>query len=126
MSNVDPRETVRRFMAAIASDGDLGDLDEVCLPPIAAEWRAAMESFSFTERTFTVDNVVAEGSRVAILWTIAGRQTGEFMGIPATGRRTSNTGSAFFTLQDGKIAELVTHFDAEEVLTQLGATITPG
>jgi steroid delta-isomerase-like uncharacterized protein len=121
----DPEETVRRFMAAINSDGDLDDLNEICLPPLAEEWRANMEDFAFTERTFTVDDVVADGSKVAILWSIAGRHTGEFAGIPPTGKRTSDTGAAFFTLHEGKIAKLVTHYDAEGLFKQLGATITP-
>ena len=125
MIDGDPEDTVRRFMAAIESDGDLDDLSEICLPAVAEEWRANMQSFAFTERTFTVDDVVVDGSKVAILWTIAGRHTGDFAGIPPTGKRTSNTGSAFFTLHDGKIAELVTHYDAEGVFKQLGATITP-
>jgi steroid delta-isomerase-like uncharacterized protein len=112
-------------MAAIESDGDLKDLTETCVPSVAEEWRANMENIGFTERTFTVDEVVVDGSKVAILWTIAGRHTGDFAGIPPTGKRTSNTGSAFFTLHDGKIAELVTHYDAEGVFRQLGATITP-
>lgn len=121
----DPEKTVRRFMAAVESDGDLNVLTEICLPRIVEEWRANMQSFALTERTFTVDDVVVDGSKVAILWTLAGRHTGDFAGIPSTGKRTSNTGSAFFTLDDRKIAELVTHYDAEGLFKQLGATITP-
>jgi hypothetical protein len=70
--NGDSEETVRRFMAAIESDGDLDDLSEICVPSLAEEWRANMQSFAFTERTFTVDDVVVDGSKVAVLWTIAG------------------------------------------------------
>src|SRR4029078_6481426 len=114
-----------RFMAAIESDGDLNHLTETCVPSVAKEWQANMENFGFTERTFTVDDVVVDGSKVAILWTVAGRHTGDFVGIPPPGERTSNTGPALFTLHDGKIAELVTHYDAEGVFKQLGATIRP-
>ena len=125
MGAADHLETVRRFMAALESDGDLDVLDDICLPPVAEEWRATMEGFSFSERTFTVDDVVAEGPKVAILWSIAATHTGEFAGIPPTGKRTSNTGSAFFTFHEGKIADVVVHFDADSLYEQIGAVVTP-
>jgi steroid delta-isomerase-like uncharacterized protein len=125
MSAADHKETARRFIAALASDGNLDVLNDICAPAVAQQWRAIMEDFSFSERTFTVNDIVAEGPKVAMLWSIAGRHTSEYAGIPPTGRRTSNTGSAFFTFDDGKITELVTHFDADDLYRQLGATITP-
>ena len=117
-------QTVRRFMAALESDGDLDVLSDICLPPVATEWQTSMENFSFSEMTFTVDEIVGEDSKVAILWTIAGKHTGEFNGLPPTGKRTSNTGSAFFTFEEGKIAELVVHYDADSLHEQLGAILT--
>lgn len=116
---------VRRFMAALESDGDLDVLTEICLPSVATQWRANMENFSFTDRTFTIDDMVAEGSKVAILWSIAGTHTRDFAGLPPTGKRTSNTGSAFFTFDGGKIANLVVHYDADNLYKQLGAVISP-
>jgi len=117
-------QTVRRFMAALESDGDLDVLNDICSPDVAAEWRTNMENFSFTERTFRVDQIVSDDSLVAILWTIAGKHTKEFAGLPPTDKRTSNTGSAFFTFDDGRIADLVVHYDADSLYEQLGATVT--
>ena len=119
-------QTVRRFMAALESDGDLDVLSDICLPSVATEWRTNMENFSFTERTFTIDDMVTQDRKVAILWTITGTHTSEYAGLPPTLKRTSNTGSAFFTFEDEKIADLVTHYDADSLLEQLGATIIPG
>ena len=70
MTATDQKEAVRRFMGALESRGSLDVLDEICTPAIAEEWRATMEDFAFTDRTFTVDQIVAEGSQVAILWSI--------------------------------------------------------
>jgi steroid delta-isomerase-like uncharacterized protein len=125
MDPADHEETVRRFMAALASDGDLGVLDEICAPAVATEWQTNMATFAFTDRVFTVDEVVAQDSQVAVLWTIAGTHTGEFNGLPPTGKRTSNTGSAFFSFQGGRIVALVTHYDADNLYEQLGARVTP-
>jgi hypothetical protein len=126
MVEVSHDQTVRRFMAALESAGDLEDLSDICLPAVATEWRTTMENFSFSERTFTVDDMVCEDSKVAILWTCTGKHTSDYAGLPPTGKRTSNTGSAFFTFDDdGKIANLVSHYDADSVYAQLGATLTP-
>jgi steroid delta-isomerase-like uncharacterized protein len=125
MASTGHEQTVRRFMAALESGGDIDVLSDICVPSVATEWRTNMEDFSFTDRTFTVDDMVAEGSKVAILWTISGTHTGEFAGLPPTGKRTSNTGSAFFTFDGGKIADLVVHYDADSLYKQLGATINP-
>ena len=117
------QQTVRRFMAALESSGDLTVLSEICVPSVATEWQTNMGDFSFTDRTFNVDEMVSEGSKVAILWTITGTHTGEFSGLPPTGKTTSNTGSAFFTFDEGKIADLVVHYDADSLHEQLGATV---
>jgi steroid delta-isomerase-like uncharacterized protein len=125
MSTDESRALVRRFMAALESRGDLADLDQVCSSEVADAWRGAMEAFSFTDRTFTVDEMIAAGSKVAILWTTTGRHTSDYLGIPATGRRTSNHGSAFFTVDGGRITDVVSYFDSDGLLRQLGATIQP-
>ncbi len=72
MASAGHEQTVRRFMAALESAGNLDVLSNICVPSVATEWRTNMENFSFTDRTFTVDDMVAEGSKVAILWTISG------------------------------------------------------
>ena len=120
------KAAVLRFMEALNSTGDLNVFDEACTRDVAQEWRHNMEGFAFSDRDFTVDDMIAEGAKVAILWTNTGTHTGEYAGIPATGKRSSDKGSAFFTFDgDGKIATVVSYFDAESLFRQLGATISP-
>ena len=112
-------------MEALASSGDVNDFDQLCTPDVAQEWRQNLEGFAFSDRDFTVDDMIAEDTKVAILWRNSGTHTGEDAGIPATGKRTSDKGSAFFTFDgDGKIAAVVSYFDAESLFRQLGATIS--
>jgi len=120
MGEIDQNDAVRRFMAALESGGDIDVLDRICTPSVAHEWRATLDGFAFDDRTFTVDDTVAEGSRVAILWTITATHTGEYAGIAPTSKRTSNTGSAFFTFDHGKIASVTTHYDADRLYEQIG------
>src|ERR1700704_4849700 len=35
---------------------------------------------------FTLELLIAEDGKVAVLWTARGRQVGEFLGLPATGK----------------------------------------
>jgi steroid delta-isomerase-like uncharacterized protein len=113
-------------MEALKSSGDLNVLDQICTSEVAQGWRQNMEGFSFSDRDFTVEDMIAEDARVAILWTNAGIHTRDYAGIPATGKHTTGKGSAFFTFDgDGKIAAVASYFDAEDLFRQLGATISP-
>jgi steroid delta-isomerase-like uncharacterized protein len=67
-----------------------------------------------------VGDFIAEGEWVAGRWKGEGTQTGEFAGIPATGKRVSFTGTTVYRVVDGKIAEELGEEDALLVLKQLG------
>jgi predicted ester cyclase len=126
MSTDEKRAAVERFLAALASDGDLHVLDELCTPEVAQSWQQAMAAFAFSDRTFTVDKTVVEGDQAAALWSNTGTHTGVYAGIPPTGRRTIGHGSAFFTFTEGRISAVVSYFDAEALFEALGATVQPG
>ena len=79
-------------------------------------WFAAVPDL----RTRT-DDIFAEGGRVAVRWTAEGTQTGELMGIPASGRSFRFTGMSIFRVADGKIAEQWEEWDKLDLMQQLGA-----
>ncbi len=79
-------------------------------------WRAA---FDFS---FTVEDQMAQGDRVCTRWTWNGRHTGDFMGIPATGKEVSMTGCTIHRCTpDGKITEGWWQYDRLGLMEQLGA-----
>jgi predicted ester cyclase len=49
--------------------------------------------------------VIAEADLVAARVTYSGTHQGEFVGIPATGRKTTINGVDFFRMQNGRQAE---------------------
>jgi predicted ester cyclase len=55
--------------------------------------------------TVEIHDQVAEGDKVTTRKTIHGTHTGDFMGIPATGRRVSIDVIDIVRLEDGKYAE---------------------
>src|SRR5262245_39455834 len=54
---------------------------------------------------FTIEDIIAEGDRVAVRWTNRGTHVGEFMGMPATGKAFTIAGIDIHRLRDGKLAE---------------------
>ena len=87
-----------------------------------AQDRAAVEGWkTFSpEGKMTIHQLVAEGDRVAVLWSGEGVNTGEGNGLPATGRPFRVTAMTLFRLKDGKIVEEWNVFDNYSLLSQLG------
>jgi steroid delta-isomerase-like uncharacterized protein len=73
-----------------------------------------------------IHDLIVDGDRVAVTWTFSGTNGGEIMGIPATGKKATITGSHFFRFEGDRIAETWTYPDNLGLLQQLGlATIGP-
>ena len=72
----------------------------------------------------TADLVVSEGDTVVVRGTERGTQTGEFFGLPPTGKAYSVTGTDILRIQGGKIVERWGNFDDLGLLRQLGVIPT--
>lgn len=75
---------------------------------------------AFPDLHFTLEDMVAEGDRVAWRFTARGTHQGELMGIPPTGRPATVTGIVISRFANGKWAEDQVSFDALGMLQQLG------
>jgi len=53
-----------------------------------------------------VEDLVVEGNRAAVRLKYGGTHLGPALGIPATGRRMTYAGAAFFTVRDGLVASV--------------------
>ena len=80
----------------------------------------------FPDLYHTIDAVVAEGDSAAVRFTLRGTNTGEFMGMPATGKRIEVTATAVQHIVDGKVARLWAQFDQLGLMQQLGVIPAPG
>jgi len=76
---------------------------------------------SFPDQRFTVEDLVAEGDKVVVRWTVRGTHQGELMGIAPTGKQVTVTGITIYQLTDGKIAEEIANWDAFGLMQHLGA-----
>jgi steroid delta-isomerase-like uncharacterized protein len=71
----------------------------------------------------TIEDLIAEGNRVAARVTITGTHTGDFYGIPATGKRINVSGIYIVRIANGKIVEHWGEENGVTVLRQLGFKI---
>lgn len=86
----------------------------------AASSRAAYPDFQLS-----IDDQVAEDNRVAARWTMTGTHEGEFNGIPPTGKQVSHSGTIFYRLENGRIAEVWFLGDTMGLMQQLGVIPAP-
>lgn len=128
--------TARRFFHEIATGGNLDAINEVFAADYADHdiikekdtvvgsdgirddvtgWRAAFDY------TFDLDRQICEGDDVVTLWTWKATHKGDFMGIPASGKQVTMTGTTIFRFKNDKIQEGWWHYDAMKLMRQLGA-----
>ena len=79
---------------------------------------------AFPDYTHTPEEVLTVGDRVVLRTTNRATHSGEFQGIPPTGRNISFGQIAIYRMVDGKIAEIWEEADLFGLMQQLGATFT--
>ena len=98
---------------------------DVTSPPISAEMhlqRMARLRGAFPDAQSTLEDIVAEGDRVAFRLTIRGTQTGAFLGAAATGKSVTVPFVGIVRIADGKIAEEWGGLDQATLFRQLGVS----
>jgi steroid delta-isomerase-like uncharacterized protein len=72
-----------------------------------------------------IEDLIAEGDKVVARLTAHAVQTGEFMGMPATGKPYSISETHIFRIKDGRVTEHWLDADMLGMLRQLGAFPAP-
>ena len=80
---------------------------------------------AFPDLTHPVDELIAEGDRVAFRCRYEGTHTGQdFMGVPASGRQFSAVGAGVVRVLTDKVAEFWVSPDRMSIMQQIGAPPT--
>lgn len=130
---------VRRFFEEVWSTGDVSRRDAFLDPdyrghmagspaPIDREgWTGWFQGFrtAFPDARFSVEDMIAEGDRVAARLTMRGTHLGPMNGVPATGRAVVVTGMSIERVANGRIVEGWNQNDALGLLGQLGLLPPP-
>lgn len=128
------KAVVRRFVEEVFEKGDVRAVDELVAENFVAHtWpstgdgrgdlKRAMERVSkgLSGAAFSIDDLIAEGDRVVARLTASAVQTGEFMGMPPSGKRYTIPEIHIFRIRDGLIVEHWHQFDQLGMMRQLGA-----
>jgi steroid delta-isomerase-like uncharacterized protein len=92
----------------------------------AIETYAAFEDFhrqfrgAFPNIEVMIDDIVAEGDKVATRCSVAAKHTGNTLGFNATHNDVEFDGMTFVIIKNGKIAEAWNNFDFMRMNKQLG------
>ena len=113
---------VDRFLAdSYVIHSDPGDpWDGRTLSMAAFKERLLVSRTPFPDLRFEIAEVVADGDRVAIAWTMHGRQTGPLGERAPTGREVRAQGMTVYYFRDGRITGHRQVVDRLTVARQLG------
>jgi len=88
--------------------------------------QSTSEEFSaFPDQHFTIDDMVAEGDKVAMRITMTGTHKGEYMGAPPTNKKITIRAITIERFAGGKIVEEWGMYDTLSLMQQLGLAPTP-
>lgn len=79
---------------------------------------------AFPDMAWAVEDMVAEGDRVACRFTVSGTHQGKFLGVASTGKRVTWSATATFRVSNGKIAEDWVNWNQYGLMQQIGAIPT--
>ena len=125
MSAEDNKRLVRRLVHEAVRERNLDVLDQVAageFAKVAKRWVSPFQS-AFPDFEMEIVDLIAEGEKVVALFKCSGTHLGEWLGVPATGRRFENVDEIYiFGVQDGKLVSALGVEDNLSRLRQLGIT----
>jgi steroid delta-isomerase-like uncharacterized protein len=139
MSAESNKALVQKIFARIWDKGEMSAVDELFdanyvdhteRPPGTP---AGLEGFkavimqirkAFPDMKSTLQDMIVEGDKVVGRWTNESTNTGEFMGMPPTGKKVTTSGIDIYRISGGKIIEGWGVVDMMSVMQQLG--VDPG
>ena len=140
MSVEENKAVLHRHVEELFNKGDLAVADEVISAdyvyhsPLGIEFKGpegvkqmvAMGHDAFPDLHFTIDDMVAEGDKVAVRYTYTGTHKGEYMGIAPTGKKINMTTAIFYRFVGGKEVEAISYGDTLALYQQLGVSPPTG
>ena len=80
---------------------------------------------TFPDAHFNIEDMIAEGDKVAMRYTFSGTHKGDYMGIASTGKQVTATGISVSRIAGGKVQETWNYMDKLSILVQLGWWVPP-
>jgi len=140
MSVEENKALIRRFTEEFRNRGNLAVADELLAPdyvlhaglgpdirgPEGCKQDIIAVRSAFPDFHVTIDEMVAEGDKVAYRWTMRGTHRGEFTGITPTGKQVTGWGMSIDRIVGGRIVETWNRYDTLGFMQQLGVIPVKG
>ena len=135
MSLEQNKAIARRFVEELLGKGSYSLFDELTVEnyadhnlPSGVTARQSISAFraGFPEARFRVEDILAEADKVVVRYAVEGTHTGNFFGIPATGKSITMTGISIYRIVNGKLTEAWVQYDQLGLMQQLGVVPMPG
>jgi steroid delta-isomerase-like uncharacterized protein len=109
----------------LAADGIAHGLSDDAASPFRGpvDFKPFHEMFrgAFPNMEIAVEDMIAEGDKVAARCSVRGKHTGDHLGVTASDAPVEFTGMTIVRIKDGKIAEAWNNFDFLRMNKQIGA-----
>jgi steroid delta-isomerase-like uncharacterized protein len=130
------REIVERWFADLFTRGDLAVIDELVAEDFVAHGpggspgsrgRDALRDWlgwylsAFTDRGWTILDVITEGEKVVVHYAGQTTYRGGFFDIPASGQRVPEPGIIIFRIAEGQVREMWSELSDLQLVMALGA-----
>jgi steroid delta-isomerase-like uncharacterized protein len=126
------KDVVRRFINEVFVKRDEAAVDELTdenftphswpgVKPGTQSLKEAVKRVSagLDDVSMTIEDMIAEGDRVAVRLTAHATHRGDFMGMPATGKSYTISETHIFRVRDGKVVEHWRDADMLSLVQQL-------
>ena len=124
----------KRIVQEIWNKGNLEFADEIVAPnyadnvagdgsPIGPDgFKQAVVGIrsAFPDIYITIDDMISEDDKVALIWTFTGTHKGELMGIEPTDKKVKVSGMYLYKFKDGKLVERSGTRDMFSLMKQVG------
>jgi steroid delta-isomerase-like uncharacterized protein len=129
------KEIAQRWFAEVMNQGNEDVIEEICAPnfvdhdplPGTGADREGLHDFvkqirsAFPDLETSVDDMLVEGDEIAVRSTFRGTHEGDFMGIPATGKKVAVANYDFVRMENDQAVEHWGTIDSAALMEQLGA-----
>ena len=134
----DYKALAQRWFTEVMNEGKLEVINEICsqdfvdhdpLPGTSPDF-AGLKDFvtqvrsAFPDIETTAEDILVEGDRLAVRSTIRGTHKGDFMGIPASGKKVEVSNYDFVRFENDQAAEHWGTIDSAALMEQISATPT--
>jgi predicted ester cyclase len=121
------KDSVRQYIETVLNQGCVERVDDLFAPALHEQVKRIATDLhtAFPDMHETIETLIAEDDTVAARWVFRGTHSGQFLGIPPTGRPVEFLGLSMYYLREGKIIDDIAVLDLLDAAEQLGATLTP-